>query len=159
MRWRRRTRPVSGVRNNLHGILDSMRKRLAALLIALAIGAAPLALEVCQLTCALDSMHSDVAQPGGAHVMHPGGDGSEPWCHEAGEAAHTLSRGSAPCDHHDPAIASSLVTTRPDTVAAAPVHMVVFDLGNTARACIADRGRAVLAVTRLELRLSAPLRI
>ena len=133
-------------------------KRLAALLIALAVGAAPVALEVCQLSCASYSTHSHVAHTADAHAMHHGA-ASQPSCHQAGNAAHTLSPGSAPCDHDDGAIASSLVTTRPDTVAAAPVHIVVTDLANPAGAWRADRGRVVLAVSRLELRLSSPLRI
>jgi hypothetical protein len=145
--------------NGLHGILDPMMKRLAALLIALAVGAAPVALEVCQLTCASHSTHSHVAHTADAHALHHGA-ASQPSCHQAGHAAaHTLSPGSAHCDHDDGAIASSLVTTRHDTVAAAPVHVVVIDLANPGGAGRDDRGRVVLAPTRLELRLSSPLRI
>lgn len=134
-----------------------MMKRLAALLIALAVGAAPAALEVCQLTCAARSTHSHVAHTADAHVMHHGG--SHASCHHDGNATQTLSPGSALCDHDDGAIASSLVTTRPDTAAAAPVPVVVFDLANSSAAWLPDRGRVVIAVTRLELGLSSPLRI
>ena len=143
----------------MHGILDPMMKRLAALLIALAVGAAPVAVEIRQLTCASRPMHSHAMQAAGAHAMHHGGNASQPSCHETRKAAHTVSPDSAPCDHNDVVIASSLVTTRPDTVAAAPVQIVAFDLANTVRTPFADRGQVVLAVNRLELRLSAPLRI
>lgn len=144
--------------SDLHGILDPMMKRLAALLIALAVGAAPVALEVCQLTCASAPTPADVAHTADADAVHHGG-ASQPSCHQAGNGAHTLSQRSAPCDHDDGAIASSPVTTRPDTVAAAPVHIVGIDLANPVAAGRADRGRVVLAVTRLELRLASPLRI
>jgi hypothetical protein len=129
-----------------------MMKRLAALLIALVVAGSPIALEACQISCAF-------VQASDARSTRHAADSAQPACHETGTPASTLSRGSAPCDHGDAAISSSVVTTRPDTAASASVHVLVFPLGNTVRARFTDRGDGVRAVNRLELRLCSPLRI
>ena len=145
------------MRPDRHGILDPMMKRLAAILIAVAVGAAPVAVEICQLACASRPMHSHAVHTADAYGMH--GNASQPSCHDTAQAAHTLSPDSAPCDHNDAVIASSLVTTRPGTVTSVPVQVVALDLANTARTWFADRGQVVDPVNRLALRLASRLRI
>jgi hypothetical protein len=153
--------PGTGIRhpNRTRAILNLMIRRVAALLIALVVAAAPIALEACQITCASSSTPSRGMQPSDAHPMHHDGDPPRRSCHETGKSAHTLSPGSPPCEHNDAVISWSVVTTRPEMVTSAPVHVVTFDLADTARAFFADRGHVVVAVNRLELRFSSPLRI
>ena len=140
-------------------ILNLMMKRVAALLIALVVAVAPIALEACRITCASSSTPSRAMQVAPVHPMHHGSDPPRPSCHETGKPADTVSPGSPPCEHTDAVISSSVVTTRPETIASTPVQVVTFDLADTDRPFFADRGHVVVAVNRLELRLSSPLRI
>ncbi len=115
-----------------------MIKRLAALLIAVAVAAAPVALEACQINCAMD-----VAQPS---------------CHGHASTGLSMSAGSLPCDHGDTITAASTVAGRTDDVSAASARIVVSDCSGAADT-IFDRGRFVSAIDRLDFRLSVPLRI
>lgn len=146
------------MRHRARAILTVMMKRAAALLMALVVAAAPSAL-ACQISCASTSMRAHGVQASDAYPMHHGGGQARPSCHESAKPAHAVSPASLPCDHNDALMSSSLVTTRPDVMASAAVHVVAADVANTAPAVFAHRGQIVLAINRLELRLFSPLRI
>ena len=144
-------------------ILMVRMKRIAALLIALFVAAAPSALEACQISCASMSSMSTMSAHGprasGAQPMpHGDDDEAQPSCHEAATPAHALAAVSAPCDHHDAQISSSLVTTGPDVVAS-PVQAAAAGVANAAPALLASCRPIVVAVDRLALRLSTRLQI
>ena len=83
----------------MRGILDPMMKRLFALVVALAVVSAPVALEVCQITCASKGIQPSMPHAAEGHAAHhhvPAHHGS---CHEQRGTTHQLSPLSGPCDH------------------------------------------------------------
>src|SRR5215831_15747985 len=99
-----------------------MMKRLAALLIALVVVAAPVAVEVCQITCAFGPMQWHALQASHAHASHHHSETAQPSCHETHRAGQVVSPGAAPCDHGDELAFSSLISIRTDALELAPVH-------------------------------------
>jgi hypothetical protein len=136
-----------------------MMKRLAALLIALAVAAAPVALEACRITCASSPMPSHAPHASHAHAKHHPSSTAQPPCHETHDAGHTLSRGSAPCDHGNELTPWSLISTRTDAVALPPVHFAAAEWSDTVRLTFFGRGLLVVPLDRLALNLSVSLRI
>ena len=132
-------------------------KRVAALLIAVAVAATPVALEACQVTCTARPIHG--LQTSDDHRSHHQVDTAES-CHETAGTGRTLSAGSLPCDHGGTAASVSVITARTDTLAtAAPVRVSTSDLPDAVRATFVACGWPVLPVNRLDLRLSVSLRI
>jgi hypothetical protein len=85
-----------------------MIKRVLFVLIAVAIAGAPVALAVCEVTCASMSahrMHADLmlTQHGAAH--HAG-------CHDAARSPQQLSPHTRACDHDGETIPASLAAAR-----------------------------------------------
>lgn len=108
----RRTRQIvrSAVRIRMGDILDPMTTRLFALVLALAVVSAPVALEICQITCA-----SNVTPPSTSkaddHALHHHLPADHASGHQHGSTYEQLSPGSIPCDHGTQAT-PSLVASR-----------------------------------------------
>jgi orotidine-5'-phosphate decarboxylase len=77
-----------------------MIRRIVPLLIALAVGGAPVALEACQVVCASAPAHSarTVAQD---DALHHQTASHHPSCHEASGAPQQVSSPTRACDHED----------------------------------------------------------
>lgn len=72
-----------------------MLRRIAPLLLALAVAGAPIALELCHIACASRSPQADAhtgAGSGAAHVAS---------CHDATDSPAPVSLRAHPCDHAD----------------------------------------------------------
>src|SRR5215813_7006713 len=82
----------------MHGILDPM-KRLVALVLALAVVSAPVALEVCQITCESTGVHAWTPHVGEGHAALHHVAAGHAACRQHGEAPEHLSPLDAPCDH------------------------------------------------------------
>ena len=119
-------------------ILDPMMKRLFALVLALAVVSAPVALEVCQITCESKGAHASTLHAAEGHAAHHHTPGGHAACHEHGEVHQQLSPLDGPCDHgaeatpslvaartFDPAV--SLLATLPtiDSISLVPTRDVV----------------------------------
>jgi len=119
----------------VRAILDPMMKRLFALVLALAVVSAPVALEVCQITCESKGAHastSHAAEGRAAHHHMPGGHAA---CHEHGQLHQQLSPVDGPCDHgaettpslvaakgFDPAVSLLAALPMIDSVSLVPAH-------------------------------------
>jgi len=93
----------------MHGILCVLN-RLFSLVVAVAIAAAPVTLDACQIVCASMSAHpmpAPDAHQGHHHRMKAGGS-----CHEPPSATSHLSPQSPSCAHEVEAIFSSVAGTR-----------------------------------------------
>ena len=82
----------------MRAILKSMIKRLFALLVALTVVSAPVALEVCQITCESEVMLPSMSQAA-SHVGHGHMPADHASCHEHHSTGPQLSPTSIPCDH------------------------------------------------------------
>jgi hypothetical protein len=78
-------------------ILESMVKRFFALVVALAVVSAPVALEICQITCESNAMAASIPHAD-SHAGHHHMPADHASCHEHGDAPQLLP-GSVPCDH------------------------------------------------------------
>ena len=97
-------------------ILDQMMKRLLPLLVALAVGGAPVALEACQVACASPVGHAGMSHPAMSHATHDGGQS----CHDdATMRGPRLSQLPHTCDHdgEDQSPAPSVGATQTSIVA------------------------------------------
>jgi hypothetical protein len=97
-----------------------MIKRLFALVVALAVVSAPVALEVCQITCESKglqpSMSLGVAEHAAHHHMpadHMPADHAA--CHEHGRTPHQLSPVNGLCDHSTESTPSLVAAQNTDT--------------------------------------------
>ena len=145
------------MRNGSRRILDPMVRRLAALLVALAVTTAPVALEACEIACG-----SGPSAPHAMHVSaaHRMAHGAQPSCHEAGNiAAERWAPGPPPCSQAGTLASFSAVTTRAVPVVPALLRAFGSDSSDTVRGAFDVRGRAALALARLEPPRSLPLRI
>lgn len=75
-----------------------MTKRLLALLVALAVVSAPVALEVCQMTCNSKAMQPSMSHADG-QVTHQHMPADHASCREHHSTGPQLSATSIPCDH------------------------------------------------------------
>jgi hypothetical protein len=92
-----------------------MMKRLFALVVALAVVSAPVALEVCQLTCESKGMQPSMPHGALAHVAHHHTPADHAACHEHGGTAHQLSPVNGLCDHSTESIPSLVAARNTDT--------------------------------------------
>ena len=74
-------------------------KRLFALVLALGLVSAPVALEVCQITCESKGVHSSTSHASEGHTAHHHVPAGQAACHEHGEAPQQLSPLDGPCAH------------------------------------------------------------
>jgi hypothetical protein len=143
----------------MHVILIVMVKRLFSLVVALVIGGAPAALEVCQITC-----ESKVAHPARASAAHEDAD------HHHDNASHGSRRETPPAPHllqthpcdHDRAVAEPGVAAGRDSDRV-PMPVAVRvpgtdDLAPVRPATLVHAARLTLSGCP-EVRFSLPLRI
>ena len=99
--------------NRMHAILDVMVGRLFALVLALAVVSAPVALEVCQVTCESKAMPASMLHAEG-HAGHHHTPTDHASCHEHGGAVQQVSPGTIPCDHGTEATPSVVAAKNSD---------------------------------------------
>jgi hypothetical protein len=114
--WQRaaaQARAVVGIRTR--GILDPMMNRLFALVVALAVVSAPVALEVCQLTCESKGMQPSMPHGEQDHVAHHHAPTEHAACHEHGGTTHQLFPVNGLCDHSTASTPSLVAARNNDT--------------------------------------------
>jgi len=99
----------------MHGILESMIKRLFAFVLALAVVSAPFALEVCQLTCESKGMQSSMPHGGEGHAAHHHASADRAACHEHIGTPQHLWPVNGPCDHGTASTPSVVAARNTDT--------------------------------------------
>jgi len=92
-----------------------MIKRLFALVVALAVVSAPVALEVCQVTCESKGMQPSMPHGAHDHVAHHHTPADHAACHEHGGTPHHLSPVSGLCDHGTESTPSLVAARNTDT--------------------------------------------
>jgi hypothetical protein len=80
-------------------ILDLMVARLLVLVVALAVVSAPVALEVCQVTCESKAMEPSVAHGAEGRAGHHHMPADHASCHEQAGRVHQMSPANVPCHH------------------------------------------------------------
>jgi hypothetical protein len=142
----------------MRATLDPMRKRLFALAVALAVVSAPVALEVCQITCDWKGMPPSMLHSAEANTAHHDIPPGHAGCHERGRAQR-LSPANGRCDHGTEATPSLAAARNSDTsislLATIPASGSIL-LG-AARDVISVR-ESVWSV-RLEIPLAIPIRV
>jgi hypothetical protein len=143
----------------MRGILDSMMKRPLALVVALAVVSAPVALEVCQVTCESKGMQPSMPHGALGHVAHHQMPADHAACHEHSGTPQQLSPVNGLCDHGTEATPSLVAARNSDTavslLAAAPSidsirRVPTRDVISVREAAWSDR---------LEIPLAIPLRV
>ena len=136
-----------------------MITRLLALVVALAVLSAPVALEVCQITCESKGAHPSTSHAADRHAAHhaPADDAS---CHEHSGSPQHVSPVKGLCDHSGEATPSLVAAARSSDsgvslLAAAP-SIDAITLVRT-RDCISVRESA--RSDRLGTPLAIPLRV
>jgi hypothetical protein len=142
----------------MHAILGSMMKRLFALVVAVLTGGAPVALEICQITCESKVAHTsrghDAHSGAGHHLPATNGSSHEP------PAVPHLS-GTHSCDHDRIGAGPGLAVSRDSDSGPMPVAVRVPGTDDTAsvRPAMIVRAAQLAMPGRSEVRLSLPLRI
>src|SRR4051812_40138156 len=80
-------------------ILDSMIRRLLALVVALALMSAPVALAICQVTCESKGMPLSMAHGADSHPAHHEMPADHATCHDDSGASPQLFSVNGLCDH------------------------------------------------------------
>ena len=135
-----------------------MTKRLLAFVAALAVVSAPVALEVCRITCDSKVMKPSVSDADGQATHHhvPAEDAS---CHEHHSAGPQLSPSGIPCDHGVQGTPSLVAAKASDTaLSSSAVVPVTYsfasdETGDTRSLCGSASG------DRLAVPLAIPLRV
>lgn len=144
------TSTVHAAMRVVKGILRSMLRRgRLALLLALAVGSAPVALEVCRIACESMQMHPIVAHTTAHHSS----------CHESGTGAPTASVHAHTC-HHGSETTPGIAVARPSDhatplAAGLPATHTAAFVGRSARPSEGPSLLPALAAVRLAI----PLRI
>ena len=90
-------------------------KRLFALVVALAVVSAPVALEVCQVTCESKGMQPSMPHGAQDHVAHHHTPADHAACPEHSGTTHQLSPVNGLCDHSTETIPSLVAARNTDT--------------------------------------------
>jgi hypothetical protein len=133
--------------------------RLLALVVALAVVSAPVALEVCQITCESKAMERSVAHDAEGHAAHHHMPADHASCHEHAAGVDRMSPGNVPCDHGTEATPSSVAAKNSD---AAVSMLAVLPLRySTATVETPDfaSARESAPSARLAIPLTIPLRV
>jgi hypothetical protein len=136
-----------------------MIRRVVPLLIALAVGGAPVALEACQAVCASAPAHSarTVAQDDAPHQQTAS---HHPSCHEESAAPQQVSSPTRACDHEDqttvPGIGAAHHSDRLMLLAMPARAADAVTFGRLLRPAPAHRSASPGGI---EISLSTPLRI
>jgi hypothetical protein len=113
--WQRaaaETCPTVGIR--MRGILDPIMKRLFALVVALAVVSAPVALEVCQITCESKGMPPSTSHSAEGHAAHHHMPANHASCQHT-DSPPQLSPADGLCDHGTEATPSLVAARNSDT--------------------------------------------
>ena len=92
-----------------------MVKRLFALAVALSVVSAPVALEVCQITCESKGMSPSMPHALEGHAAHHNAPADHAACHEHRGAPQELSPVNGLCDHGTESVPSLVAAKSPDT--------------------------------------------
>jgi hypothetical protein len=135
-----------------------MTNRLVALVVALVVGSAPVALEVCQITCE-SGMESSMSHAAERHAAHQHLPASRAACHEHGEAPQQMCPLDGPCDHGAEATPSLLAARSFDTAVSLVAALPSIDtISLVPRGNFVSVGQAASS-DRLEIPLAIPLRV
>jgi hypothetical protein len=99
----------------MRGILDLMVKRLFALVVALCVLSAPVALEVCQITCESKGMSPSMPHALQGHAAHHHAPADHAACHEHRGTPQELSPVNGLCDHGTESVPSLVAAKSSDT--------------------------------------------
>ena len=142
----------------MRGILDSMLKRLFALVVAVAVMSAPVALEVCQLTCESKGMQPSMPHGAQDHVVRHHMPADHAACHEH-SGRQQMSPANGLCDHGADATPSLVAARNFDTtvslLAALPSLDSIRLVPTRDVISVRDASRS----DRLEIPLAVPLRV
>jgi Ni/Co efflux regulator RcnB len=114
-----------------------MMKRLFALVVAVAVVSAPVALEVCQLTCESKAMQPSMPHGAQDHVAHHHTPADHAACHEHGGTTHQLSPVNGFCDHSTESTPSLVAARNTDT--GVSLLATVPSIGSFGLVVMADR--------------------
>jgi hypothetical protein len=133
-----------------------MLRRIAPLLLALAVAGAPVALELCQIACASLAPQPDAATAAHGHSSHSAS------CHDTAESPAPLSFHAQPCGHGDDLSPTPAIGSARHSAAGASAAAAVPATGSIAGAALRTQtsGRfeaSDSSVSRVDLIL--PLRI
>ena len=141
------------------GILESVTKRLFALLVALAVVSAPIAMEVCQVRCESKGMAPSTSQANNGHAGHHHMPGDHASCHEHDGAVQQVSPGTVPCDHDTEATPSLVAAKNSDAAASVLWVVPVSHLTTTVETREFVSVRESAWSDRLVIPLAIPLRV
>lgn len=134
-----------------------MVKRLFALVVALAVVSAPVALEICQITCESKPMAPSMPRAD-SHAGHHHMPADHASCHGHAPAPQ-LSPGSVPCDHGVEATPSLVAAKRADApvslLAVLPLSQAIGIITTHDSVSVRQTGRS----HRLAVPLIIPLRV
>jgi hypothetical protein len=135
-----------------------MTTRLFALVVALAVVSAPVALEVCQITCESKAMTATMPHAEGHAGQHPMPADAPP-CHEHGGTGPQLAPSSIPCDHGVQATPSVVAAKNSDAAISLPaVVSVSYSMAAVETRDINSQRESACA-HRLAVPLAVPLRV
>ena len=92
-----------------------MIKRLLALVVALTVVSAPVALEVCQITCESKALQPSMSHTADGHAAHHHTPADHASCHEHNGARQQLSPVNGLCDHRTETTPSLAAARNSDT--------------------------------------------
>jgi hypothetical protein len=99
----------------MRGILESMIKRLSALVVALAVVSAPVLFEVCQITCESKGTQPSTSHAAEGHGAHHHMPADHAACHEHRGTPQHLSPLNGLCDHATESTPSLVAARNSDT--------------------------------------------
>jgi hypothetical protein len=133
-----------------------MLRRIAPLLLALAVAGAPVALELCHIACASLAPQPDTATAAHGHSSHTAS------CHDTAESPAPLSLHAQPCGHGDDLSPTPAIGSARHSKAGAPAAPDVPAAASVAGAALQTQARRRFeapdpSISRVDLIL--PLRI
>ena len=139
----------------MRGILDSMVKRLFALAVALSVVSAPVALEVCQITCESKGMSPSMPHALEGHAAHHNAPADHAACHEHRGTPQELSPVNGLCDHGTESVPSLVGAKSSDT----PLALLATVPSIDSTGLVAARDRVSVRESAWSDRFGTPLAI
>jgi hypothetical protein len=136
-----------------------MTKRLFALVVALVVASAPVALEVCQITCESKGMEASMSHAAEGHPAHHHMPAGHAACHEHGQASQQLSPLDGPCDHGAEATPSLVAARDFDTAVSLLAALPMIDSISLVPTGDFVSVRQPAWLHRLAIPLAVPLRV
>jgi hypothetical protein len=143
----------------MRAILDPMMKRLFALVVALAVVSAPVALEVCQVTCESKAMQPSMAHGVEGHAAHHHIPADQAACHEHSGTPHQMSPVNGLCDHDTESTPSLVAGRNSDTAASLLATVPSIDSISLVSTRDSISVRESASSDRLGTPLAIPLRV